>query len=350
MRILVVYPGHSYSTIDVAHGYEKALRKLGHEVRAYNYHKTLDFYIGALAHWEERNPDFERTDGDFLILASEHLAIAAVDFVPDVVLVICGIALHRRGYELMHRLALPTIIIFTESPYNDAVQTVIAQRAPGIAGVLVNDKTSLSMGRWLYDCGVEVEYLPHSFDPERHKPRPELSKETDVFFFGTLFSERQILFSALQEAANGHNLAIDGIDPTENYAMKPFPAMDNGDVARNYAQTKIALNQHRTTIDVHNDDTGHIRTAYSIGPRAYEIAACGAFQLSDDTRPELRVVFGDSVATYQGNQDLIDKVEYFLKHDDERNEMALQALERVQPCTFEARARDILIPFIEEVT
>src|SRR4030065_2583401 len=97
------------------------------------------------------------------------------------------------------------------------------------------------------------------------------------------------------------------------------PLVDNAELIKYYCGTKIALNHHRTIVG--KDSRGeelHIDQAYSLGPRAYEIAACGAFQLCDDTRPELQEVFGDSVATYRDGGDLRDKIAYYLSHDDER--------------------------------
>jgi len=89
--------------------------------------------------------------------------------------------------------------------------------------------------------------------------------------------------------------------------------------------------------------------AQSLGPRAYEIAACGAFQLCDDKRTELWSVFGDSVATYSDADDLRDQVTYYLKHDRERQEMAQEARARVEGCTFQDRAREIVIPALKTI-
>jgi spore maturation protein CgeB len=351
MRILVVYPGHAHSTIDVAVGYEDALRELGHEVHGYNYHNSLSFYMGSLDYWEKTNPDFKRMDGDFLILASERLAVEAIDFVPDVVLVVCGMALHRRGYELIDRLALPIFIMFTESPYADETQAQVGLRAPGIRGLFVNDKSSIK--RIWDETDIESEYLPHSYDPKKHYVYPG-QKNRDVYFHGTLWPERMTIFSKLIESKNGYNIHIDGIDPAisvEDYEENGVNTVPNEELARNYSLSRISINHHRTLMGVTDDGTQqHIRTAYSLGPRAYEIAACGGFQLCDDDRPELREIFGDTVATYSGSDNLLEQVTYYLRHEDEREAMAEQAREKVLACTFKDRAEKILVPFIEEVT
>ncbi len=45
MRILLVYSGHGISTVDVCRGYDKAFWQLGHEVRTFNYHHYLSFWM-----------------------------------------------------------------------------------------------------------------------------------------------------------------------------------------------------------------------------------------------------------------------------------------------------------------
>ena len=66
-------------------------------------------------------------------------------------------------------------------------------------------------------------------------------------------------------------------------------------------------------------------------------------------RPELAEVFGESVPAFHDATDLQSEIEYYLAHDDVRRDMANEAYQRVQHCTFENRAREILIPAIEEV-
>jgi len=350
MRILLVYPGHAYCTFDVAHGYECALRACGHQVRAFNYHSHLSFYQEAISHWEKRNPDFRPPDNAYLVLASERVAIEAVDFVPDVVLIVTGMALHRRAFELLYRLNLPLVLLLTESPYLDRQQAVIAEKGHVVL-VLANDKASVVPLREA--AGVRTEYLPHSFDSARHYPMdvgPEY--RTDVFFHGTLWPERRVMLESLR--CNGHRVRISGIDPhiidLDDVDEVLKNQVDNVELVRWYNGTRIALNHHRTFIGVtEQGEEKHIsHAAWSLGPRAYEIAACGVFQLCDDTRPELEV-FGDTVATYRDAKDLQAKVDYYLAHDDEREEMGWAAYDRVQACSFDDRAEQILIPLLKEV-
>lgn len=357
MRVLVIYPGHSHCTFDVAQGYERALRELGCQVTVYDYHNALAFYQEALRHWQARTPTFEPPDGAALVLASEHAVIEAVDCVPDVVLIVNGMALHRRAFELLHRLGLPLALLLTESPYLDEAQGKIAALGR-VRLALTNDKASVARLRQAVP-EARVEYLPHSFDPKRHRPcwvGPQY--KCDVFFHGTLWPERVALFEPLQEVANGWHVRLSGVDPTITDPARADEALaglvDNAELASWYNGCKIALNHHRTFVGVDGNGQGrHIGQgeAWSLGPRAFEIAACGAFQLCDDARPELTEIFGDSVATYRDGQDLARQVDYFLRpaHEAERSEMAVEAFNRVQGCTFRRRAEEVLLPALESI-
>jgi len=342
MRILLIYPGHSMSTVDVATGHEKALRALGHDVKAFNYHNWLLFYNHALNSWAKENKDFDPPDDAFVVKAAEAVIIDVIDFVPDAVLIVHGMALHRRAYELMHRLGVPVFLLLTESPYNDEQQLPIIEKGH-ITAVFTNDKNSAEP---LSTAGKPVYYLPHSYDPEAHYPRQVMNGyRSDVFFFGTIWPERDRLFANLH-SNNGHIYNIGGIHSVDK---KNEDALDNAELANYYAGATIALNHHRTIISGGDEGESHIQAeqAYSLGPRAYEIAACGAFQLCDDTRPELFDVFGRSVATYHDAEDLQAKIDYYLTHENERLEMAKEAHERVKDCTFINRAEQIIVPAIE---
>lgn len=345
MRILLCYPGNAFSTVDVAIGYENALKIIGIPMDIYDYNNRLAFYDVALKAWEGKS-DYRMKAGDLQALAGEALAIQALDFVPDAVVVVSGLALHPRAYELLYKLNVPLFLILTECPYIDSEQVNLVKQSFA-AGVFVNDRSSVeTIGK---NANVPTCYLPHSYDPERHYPMlvgPEYG--SDVYFYGTMWPERIEMVQPLMAHRNGWNMKINGAE----FNGKPLVNIPNEELIKNYSGTKIAINHHRTIVRVKDRKVEHIPAygqAWSIGPRAYEIAAAGAFQLCDDTRPELNEVFGESVPTYTDGADLLDKVGYFLAHGTERQELAREAHVRVQSCSFEERAKTILLPFIEEV-
>ncbi len=351
MKILLVYPGTRHSTYDVALGYHEALEELGHDVAPFNFHDYLDYHAGALAYWRRVNPNFDLDDDQvmeyWIRWSSEALIIHIVEEAPDLILIVSGLTLHKHTYRLMDRFNLPKAVIFTESPYIDRRQATILTHG-GVHLAFTNDKNSVIPLRGT--TGKPVEYLPHSFSPRRHYPAAvDEAHQTDVYFHGTWWPERGELFGDLADSLNGHKFRIVGVGWQEGIGhMQQVTA--NDELVEWYQGTKIALNHHRTITSVGKEEK-HIPdgAAWSIGPRAYEIAACGAFQLCDDTRPELFEVFRDSVAAYRDADDLRRKIEYYLSHEDERAAMAQEASALVAPCSFVNRAEQILLPAIRRL-
>jgi spore maturation protein CgeB len=116
--------------------------------------------------------------------------------------------------------------------------------------------------------------------------------------------------------------------------------MDNTEAAAHYRSVPICLNHHRTTRDYGSGQ--HIDRAYSLGPRAYEIAACGGFQLMDASRPEAEEVFGGSLVTYRDSEDLERQIHYWLAHPAERAAKAAAQHAHILAHSWTARAGAVL--------
>jgi len=347
LTVLIVYPGHAIATVDIAVGYSNALKRLGHQVVEFVYHEQLAFYGQALRGWAEMQPGFVYPQSAPLVLASQQVAPLLLNTAPDVVLVVGGMVLHRSAWQYCDQLGIPVALLLTESPYMDAQQARIVAQSP-VALTFTNDYASVDVLRTA--TGKRIEYLPHSFDATRHYPGPS-GHETDLFFYGTIWPERARLLEQVRAWAcrqDGWRVDIDGVTKGEDGQWDGQPRT-NAQLTDAYRGARIALNHHRTIASKEGGTETHIVQAYSLGPRAYEIAACGAFQLCDDTRPELAAVFGDSVPTYHDAADLCAKVAHYLTHEDERRALARLALQRVQGCSFERRAQDILLPAIERL-
>ena len=338
MRILLVYPGHSFSTIDVARGYQGALQRTGHEVFHIDHHHNLAFYKHAYVKWlEETDPEAKVEPREVLWLASNEVVAKAVELLPlDVIIIITGTMIHPRGYILLKKLNVPIVMFLTESPYLDQHQADLARIAP-VDLLFTNDKVSID---YLEQMAGPTYYLPHSWDPLRHFYR-EVGEEYqhDVFFLGTLFEERQKLFKAINW--QGIDEELSGVVLTPMWDMSQVKGyMSNEEVVKHYCGSKIVLNPHRPK--------AVMVQPYSIGPRTYEAAACGAFQIVSNDRAELHEVFNDVLPTFDGPEDLEAKVRYFLEHEAERKERTEEARKLVRNCTFNDRLYNIVLPTIKK--
>lgn len=78
--------------------------------------------------------------------------------------------------------------------------------------------------------------------------------------------------------------------------------------------------------------------------RVFDIMGSGGFVLSN-YQPELAELFenGREVVMYESVDDLVEKIDYYLTHEDERKEIARAGCKKVQKMyRFEVRIREIL--------
>jgi len=345
VRILVVYPGQSVATFDVAESWYWGLKGLGHEVFQLNYEHNIPFYAEVCEWWKEHDERFTPTVFDIMWLASQDLVCKAIECMPlDFVLMITGMLHHPRAFELMRNVGLKIVLIFTESPYNDHR---IKLALPLVDVAFTNDRNSLGL---FQEENPRSYYMPHSYNPRTHHPPEEETGpeyQHDVFFWGSVYEERQEFFDELMEEDLG-DISLDLIGTKLSRNGRVDNPITNAELIKYYWGSKIVLSPNRTTMS-YLEGTRIEAGAYSLGPRVYEVAACGAFQLTDNSRAELFDVFGDTIPTYQNAEHLAHLVRFFFKYPRWRGELAERARIQVKPCTFENRAQEILFPALQEV-
>lgn len=304
MKLLCVHPGASYATGDVFDGYARALVAQGHDVQHYDLCTRLDdavMFYRWRQRWRRGTPD---TWEQALLKASREVVAFALMNRPDWVLIFSAMYFHPDMLLLLRRAGTRVAMVFSESPYDDGQQArLLAARDPSSGARLVdaaftNERTSVAtLGR----VHPAVHYLPHAFDPERSAPGPipDDTPRHDVLFIGTLFEERIALLGAVDW--DGIDFAIYGstrLLPSRHRLRRYVRGdiVDNRTAQAMYRAAKINLNPYRTS-QGYGLGVGHIERAESLNPRALELAACGAVQLSD-IRAEVREVFRGVVDTY----------------------------------------------------
>jgi hypothetical protein len=101
------------------------------------------------------------------------------------------------------------------------------------------------------------------------------------------------------------------------------------ETARHYFGSKIVINIHRSANDDSWNSNRRRIPALSVNPRTFEIAACGAFQLTD-VRNDLSTMYrpGEEIVVYHSPHDFIEKMNHYLTHERERRDIALRGLRR----------------------
>jgi len=320
----------------VAKGIRAGLTALGHEVidyRLYQRLKVLHLALNQIA-----PPDAVASPEMVALHAAEALPYKAIIEGCRWALIINGMSLHPNGVLALRRIGVGVAIWFTEAPYmtNEHAELYLARFADL---AFVNERTSLDDFQSVLDehTGGKVIYLPHAYSPEIHHPLngEKQVEQHDVVLVGTGFLDRQWLLERIDWT--GIDLCLGGLwpaieEPNELAGYYRYPCLDNRDAVELYQGAKIAINIHRWA-----------GGAESLNPRAYELAACGTFQICD-RRAELVEIFGDSVPHFEAGVpwELEAGIRHYLKNDELRESMAAEARRRVQEHTFEQRAKTII--------
>lgn len=317
-KILYVWSSAEFSTWDVARGYRNALtRRGGVEVHDYKLSAHMKYHAKAMG-------DAADDVGLMARQASDCIPVYAMKHDVDLVFIVSGMALHPDAIWMLRRIGIPAAVLFTESPYNDEQQREFHAVYPEML-CFTTERTSAHHG-W--------QYLPHAYDPHIHAPAPA-EPEWDVLLIGTLWRER----IALLERVNWTGIRAKFIG---TWVAPPLPqdspaglhyeegCVHNYEAPKYYGRAHICLNPYR-------DGDG----AESLNPRAYELAACGAFQLSS-FRAELRDVFGDGAVGVYAPETLDGEIRHWLADAEARRWCAAEAQRRVQAHTFDARLETLL--------
>ena len=297
----MVHASADFSTADVGHGYLRALRRQGHDVEEFRTTNRIKFFALGLM----QSPDPKLADDQLLVsrLACEGIVVEALRHRAELVVVTAGGGIHPDGLELLNRAGFPIAVVFTESPYEDEHQLTYARHC---GHVFCNDAVSARRYGWTW--------LPPAYDAEVHQPYPFDPKEAcDVLIIGSGWPERQELLEQINW--RGIDLRIRGYWPgirSRSKLRSRYEAViiENREAARMYSSAKICLNFHRFD-----------PRAETLNPRAYELAACGAFQISD-WRPGLVEVFGESVPSYHQPAELERLIRHYLRDEGARRMMA----------------------------
>tara|TARA_Y100000310_G_scaffold98201_1_gene95928 strand:- start:21484 stop:22494 length:1011 start_codon:yes stop_codon:yes gene_type:complete len=333
MRILFVWTAAEYATHDVARGYRGALQRQGHVIRDYKLNKRMAYHARALG--KPNNLDV----GLVSRLASENVLIEAIRHRAELVVVISGLVFHPDGVWFLARCGIRTATLFTESPYDDEKQYTFATVHPEMI-CATQERTSATQYGW--------RYLRPAYDPQVHRPGdPDPAEACDVLMIGTGWPERQELLE--QVDWTGIRLRLIGtwhLKPKTEDDGDVWPqrtgrtgldqyietnCIDNPGAVPLYWSAKICLNMHRAH-----------PTAESLNPRAMELAACGAFQISD-RRAEVTELFDGSVPTFGWSaRELEGMIRHYLSRPHERATCARNAQARVQGETFDERAQALM--------
>lgn len=333
MRVLVVWPGATWSTADVARGWANGLQAAGADV--------IRFRLDQRLAWLADHMDDDELRGcavDNRRRCGEMLAGALYEYRPDLVVVIDGKDIPPEVIHGMRQRGEKIVLIHTESPYEDERIESMWWCADWH---LVNDPAGVDRIR---KHTANVHYTPHAYDPAVHYPATTTTAtEHDVVFVGSGFSGRASFLAAVPWATVGRltlaghwrHIAPAHLPPALEPHVADLPEpLPNEDAADLYRTSKVGLNLYRT--DFADADA----VGWAMGPREVEMAACGLFFLRQP-RPEGDGVF-PMLPCFSSPEELADLASWWLAHDGARLGAADAARRAVCDRTFDRHAASLL--------
>jgi hypothetical protein len=346
VRILLVDPAADWSTRDVYVGLRDGLKECGHEVIEFRSGRLLSVFARALMlEWrrQKATTPAKPTLADAAYLMSERAVTWALRHEPDWIVIISGMYFHGDALVLMDRAGLKNkAILLTESPYDFDREVRMARLCDVVWTI---ERTAVPA---LEACGVPARYLPHAWHPGIHQaaaPTASGAPAHDVLFVGTGFRERADLLRAVNWGGLGADLALYGSWPLvkRRDLLRPRvrgAIIPNADAAELYRRAAINLNLFRRSMGF-GKAAPQIHGAESLGPRAYELAALGAFFLSE-WRAEVAERFGDLVPTFESAAELEELVRRWLPDASGRRERAAALPAAVRGHTWVERAEQVV--------
>jgi len=237
-----------------------------------------------------------------------------------------GEELDRPIVERIAQVCGRSVLWVTEDPYERSVNVANADL---FDLVCTNDSGSVA------GYGAKGVSLPLAADPRFHfHPIPEQDQDHylyDLFFAGTAWPNRSEFLARLQSAIPEINLKL--ALPANPYIPAPKLDMDpsaydwrtpNSEFARFANRSRSVLTLHRAFSSSGNDPVAH-----TPGPRFFEVALAGGFQLVDTSIAEIRVQDyyreGHEFIGFNGPTDCIEKLRHYLAHPAERLAIARAA-------------------------
>jgi spore maturation protein CgeB len=269
---------------------------------------------------------------------------------PDLVLVLNGLHVfpddHLAQVDRIREMGIRTAIWFADDPYVTKQTVAIA---PHYDVVVTHERSTVELYRSL-GC-AEVHHLAFAADVERFRPvTPPAACRCDVCFIGQAFWNRVETFDAIAEELADLKVFIAGglWERLKNYkllkkAIRPgwLPVDES---VLHYNGAKIVINLHRTAAPGSDNANASGLPGLSVNPRTFEIAACGAFQLTD-RREDLESYYrpGLEVETFGSPAELAAKIRHYLRHEEERRRIAVRGLARtLREHTYTVRVGSLL--------
>lgn len=280
-------------------------------------------------------------DRNYLEMVSQVIVESVREKPIDILICLAQAPITPNGLQHLRKMGVVTVLWFVEDYLRF---TYWKQMAPFYDFIFTIQKGECIDAIKKAGC-PNVFYLPVACDENIHK-KQILSKEdmqrfgSPISFFGAGYHNRQQFFASMCELP----FKIWG---TEWPTCKPFDRMvqEGGrrltpaEYTKVFNASTININLHSSTECDGVDPSGDF-----VNPRTVELASSKAFQLVDK-RSLLGEMFkeGEEIITFSSRNELLDLIDYYLSHEEERKEVIEKSYQRaMKDHTYVSRIRTML--------
>ena len=269
------------------------------------------------------SPYFYKKDGDFFLANDLKLGFEKLGYeveyrfredYDDLMLKNAGNVIYFKGYYNFEKLPIDDkkgrkTVLYVY--YLEGLHPKILGEVDAVASA-----SKRFVDEYVFGNGYKGQYIPQYTNKERFKDaNSEADKQFEVLFVGsdhTGKGRKSVDYALMANA----NLSVFGKfwDKSLGRDVLKGSYIDNDELYKYYGNAKIVLNDHRKDM------------AYwgFVSNRIYDVSASGGFVFTDYVK-EIEVEYGDSIVMYKNKEELKDKLEYYLEHEDERNALAKKA-------------------------
>ncbi len=338
LRILVILPFYGGS-LPIGQYCVQALRNLGHTVEVFDAPDFHDAFNG-IKRLNITTQRSEQLENSFLQIISQAILAQVESFEPDCVIALAQAPISRNALARLQKMGIPTAMWFVEDhkvfTYWRAFAPLynvfaIIQKEPFISELAaIGQKNAL--------------YLPMAALPSFHAPK-ELSLEekktygSDISFLGAGYPNRRVAFRTLAH----RDFKIwgsewDGASMLAKLVQQNGARISAEDSVTIYNATKININLHSSIQSNELVSGGDF-----VNPRTFELAAIGAFQVVDRRSLMSELFNDDMLGLFDSIEEMHEKIDYYLKNEQERAIMAKSArLHVLENHTYEHRMQSLL--------
>jgi spore maturation protein CgeB len=192
-----------------------------------------------------------------------------------------------------------------------------------------------------------IGFLEHGFDPEIHRPLSLSDKDRklygcDVVFIGVWSPKKEKLLAHLKRALPSVRLVVWGSQWGRSRSPEIATSLTGDEILGD--EYSKALQGASICLGFLSEITMGASSGDLTTSRTFEIPACGAFMLHERNAESVRYFTEDKEAGFfESADELVEKVEFYLKHRDERLRVAACGRERCLQSGYSLDARMIRV-------